>query len=179
MSNQLIQYYTVVKNMVLNRLKPVFLDVKIGSTSTKQWMNIVYINKNAKKGHKQLHLFGCVLWHISTCRLFKPKSFIYIYIYIYENHHHHQQVMLLAWIPWLSIAISPNHPSLLAGFPDYILCQYRVVVGWSANTGASMWRGLLENVTYEFILASLAVPHISYSLFIWIVLEISGKWPYS
>ena len=37
---------------------------------------------------------------------------------------------------------------------------------WSANTNTSLWRGIWENVTYEFVLASLAVSHMSCSSYL-------------
>ena len=48
---------------------------------------------------------------------------------------------------------------------------------WSANTGSSMYRVPLKNITYEFVLSSPAVscmPCSSYLTF-----EIGGRWPYS
>ena len=42
----------------------------------------------------------------------------------------------------------------------------------------SMWKGTLDNITYEFILASKAVSFMHFWL-IWIVLEIGGRWPYN
>ena len=41
-----------------------------------------------------------------------------------QPHHHH--IVLLVRIS-LTFAIHPNHPSLPAGFPNYILCSYRPV----------------------------------------------------
>ena len=48
---------------------------------------------------------------------------------------------------------------------------------WSANTGTSMCRLSLKNVTYKFVLTSVAVSRISCSS--WMVFEMGGKWQYS
>ena len=54
-------------------------------------------------------------------------------------------------------------------------CRAVVSSYWSANTGITMWRGPLENVTYKFVFASPAIPHVLFVL----ALEMGRKWPYS
>ena len=105
-----------------------------------------------------------------VCIYISPSSrVIYIYIspssrviYIYIYHHH--QSMLKHRFPWLSLTIHPYPLSLPEGLPDYILCSYRAVVGrflLASELCMSIWGSLLENITYEFILASLAVSCMS------------------
>ena len=43
----------------------------------------------------------------------------------------------------------------------------------------SICRSPLENIAYEFILTSPAVPHMSCSSLIWMVCKMRGKWLYS
>ena len=53
-----------------------------------------------------------------------------MYIYIHTYKYVHMTSSHAARIDFLDyLAVSPNHSSLVAGFPDYILCQYGVVGG--------------------------------------------------
>ena len=57
---------------------------------------------------------------------------------------------------WFSFDIDPDHISLLIGFLECIPCLHWADLSlcWSGNTSTSMHRSLLDNVTYEFVLAS-------------------------
>ena len=47
----------------------------------------------------------------------------------------------------------------------------------SANTGASIFKSCLENITYEFVLTSPTESNIFYSSYSWMACEMGGKWP--
>ena len=59
---------------------------------------------------------------------------------------------------YLTLSIRPNYPSFLAPLLN-ILCLHRPDINsfrWT-NTGASMCRGSLKNVAYEYVLTSPTV----------------------
>ena len=78
-----------------------------------------------------------------------------------------------------SLAILPYHPSLFRGFLDAIQCLQRVDVSsyWSANASVFICRSSQENVAYEFVLTSPAVPNMSCSSYL--ECQMLGKWSYS
>ena len=57
------------------------------------------------------------------------------------------------------------------------VCTESMIISlcWSANTGVSMFRSPLENITYEFVLTSSAVTNMFCST--WIVFKMGSKWP--
>ena len=122
------------------------------------------------------------LCHINTCRLFNG-NFWYIY---HHHHHHHHQVALPANIS-LTLSLSLSH-SLSPSIP-IIYCSRQVYqttscvrAEWlwvitcrSTNTSTNLWRGPLNNITYEFFLAYPAVSHMSYSSY----LDVFSRWKVS
>ena len=96
---------------------------------------------------------------------------------MYTHTHAHTYIVSF---PWISCHSSFSPPSLPVGLLDYILYPHRAVVSsyWSAKTDTSIWRGLQENVSYEFVLSSTAVSCISYSSFLDVLIT-GGRWPYS
>ena len=92
--------------------------------------------------------------------------------------------MLLAQIfRTLSLSLSPFIPFIHRSRQVFQTTSYihteplYVSSCWLANTGSFVLRDPLENVTYEFVLAS---PEVSCLVrLIWMVLEIGGKWPYN
>ena len=80
---------------------------------------------------------------------------VYIYIYISSSSCQGASTDFFN-----SLATHPYRPSLLARSPGYILYWYRGA-SWSSNFCSSMWRGLQEYITYEFVLTSPAVSCMS------------------
>ena len=78
-----------------------------------------------------------------------------------ENHHHH-----VAPSSQISLTLS-RHPSLVlrpllpAGLQEYIPELLYVGSCWSSCLCLSMWRGPQEYITYESVLTSPAVSHMS------------------
>ena len=118
-----------------------------------------------------------------SCDTTKQSGWQYIYIYIYITlcmlHRLHNQVALTAWISLTLLSIRPYHPSLSAGFPNYILCPHRAAVCkfLLTNSGTSMWRDPLENVTYESFLLLHHCP-VFLVRFVSMVFEMGSKWLY-
>ena len=90
------------------------------------------------------------------------------------NHHHNHQLMLISHILLtlslsLSLSLSsfliihPYYSLLLAGPLDGIKILHDMMYSipyWSANCGDSLCKSMSENVIYEFVLTSSAVPHV-------------------
>ena len=92
------------------------------------------------------------------------------------------------WVLWLPFSLSLSIPiihlfgqNLLAASCVYAELMY-VNLCRSANTSTSVRRSPLENIAYEFVLASPAVPHMSCLSYLngsWMVCEMGGRWPYN
>ena len=121
--------------------------------------NVIEVRTNSEN-HFGLRIFLANRWvafkvmktfypaYHQVVQIVRTSLSLYIYIYIY-------------------IAIRLYRSSLLVGLLDNIQCPH----------GASVYWCPLENVTYEFVLNSPAVPRIF--CLSWIVCEILGKWPYT
>ena len=111
------------------------------------------------------HKNHLIYWIVCVC----IYIYIYIYIYIIYIYIYNQNFTLLLFHCW---------KLLLEGLLDDIKCPFRAVsFCWLANTGMFMWRGSLENITYEFVLASPAMSCMSCSSYL--VLDIGRRWPYN
>ena len=88
-------------------------------------------------------------------------------------------VMLVAWMfLTLSYHLSLSTITLVKSFKQHPVSTELMKVSfcWLTNTGLSMYKSIEENIVYEFVLTSPAVPSMSCSSYL--DGEMGGKWPY-
>ena len=119
------------------------------------------------------------LW-TSLIRVFRYTIILY-QVFLSDINNLYTVLWFLTSYLKLSLSIHPYHTPLPAGLAVDILFRTDLLwvsSCWSDNTVSSIPRGLQQNVTHQFILASPAVPCVSFLSYL-DVLEIGGKWPNS
>ena len=106
-----------------------------------------------------------LLEHLKCIILIKMSVFLLV-----NTHVHIIIIIKSCWqygFLCLSLSIRSYDPLLLAGPRNNTQCRHRIDVSscWSYNAGASQRKGPLKNIAYEIVLASPAVPLMSFSFY--------------
>ena len=139
------------------------------------------------KGIYTMSNASSTIWtQVTMCIFFYTSAsinplYIYIYIYIHISSHAARTDFLDSLSPFIPIIY---HFQQVFQTTSCVSTELLYISScWSPNTGMSMCRRLLENITYEFVFASPTVSCMSFPSYLdgfrdrrWVVLQLLFHW---